>query len=153
MHSELFAQTLRELGLDDRYGAYLDVLPGPTLATVNVMSLFGLHRRWRGAGIGHLAGLEMSSALPNRRYSNGLRRLGCSEAARVFHDTHVIADAVHESVATVDLAGGLARQQPTLAGDILFGAKARSALEEQFFVYLLSHWDSSRTSLREPIAS
>ena len=48
MHSSLFRQTMEALGLDGRYGAYLDS-PGPTLATVNLMSLFGLHRRWRGA--------------------------------------------------------------------------------------------------------
>ncbi len=36
-----------ELGLDSSYHAYLDVAPALTLATVNVMSLFGLHRRWR----------------------------------------------------------------------------------------------------------
>ncbi len=49
MHSVLFANTMRALGLDDTYGAYLDRLPGITLATVNLMSLCGLHRRLRGA--------------------------------------------------------------------------------------------------------
>src|SRR3954451_12227005 len=44
MHSELFAQTMRELGLDAEYGTYVDVLPGTTLATVNLISLFGLRR-------------------------------------------------------------------------------------------------------------
>ena len=49
MHQQLFAETMRALGLDPTYGAYLDALPGTTLATVNLISLFGLHRRWRGA--------------------------------------------------------------------------------------------------------
>src|ERR1700704_3997000 len=53
-HAELFA-TMRSLGLDDMYGAYLDLLPGSTLATDNIVSLFGLHRRLRGACVGHLA--------------------------------------------------------------------------------------------------
>ena len=64
------------LGLDSTYGAYLDRIPGATLATVNVMSMFGLQRRWRGAIVGHLAMFEITSAEPNRRYANGLRRLG-----------------------------------------------------------------------------
>ena len=38
MHSVLFANTMRGLGLDDQYGPYLDRLPGITLATVNLMS-------------------------------------------------------------------------------------------------------------------
>ena len=72
----LFARALDALGLDPRYGAYVDDLPAVTLATVNLMSLFGLHRRLRGAIVGHLALFEMTSSMPNRRYANGLRRLG-----------------------------------------------------------------------------
>src|SRR4051794_6714199 len=49
MHAQLFADTMDVLGLDSAYGAYVDRLPGITLATVNLMSLFGLHRRHRGA--------------------------------------------------------------------------------------------------------
>ena len=77
-----------------------------TLRTVNLMSLFGLHRRLRGAIVGHLALFEMTSAIPNRRYGNGLRRLGLGDDATDFFDEHVTADAVHEAVAAVDLAGG-----------------------------------------------
>src|SRR2546421_205501 len=44
MHSNLFAAVLDALGLDSSYGAYLDRLPGITLATVNLITLFGLHR-------------------------------------------------------------------------------------------------------------
>ena len=52
------------VGLDATYGAYLDQIPGVTLATVNLMSLFGLHRRLRGAIVGHLALFEMTSSVP-----------------------------------------------------------------------------------------
>lgn len=58
MHSTLFAGTMAALGLDPAYGGYLDRLPGVTLATVNLVSLFGLHRRWRAAAVGHLAVFE-----------------------------------------------------------------------------------------------
>ena len=47
IHAELFARSMDALGLDSAYGAYLDRIPAPTLATVNLMSLFGLHRRSR----------------------------------------------------------------------------------------------------------
>ena len=97
-----------------RPGAYLDAIPGYTLATVNLMSLFGLHRRLRGAIVGHLALFEMTSSIPNRRYATGLRRLGLGEDVTAFFDEHVEADAVHENIAAVDLAGGLARQEPRL---------------------------------------
>ena len=71
IHAELFARAMRALGLDSDYGAYLELIPGITLATVNLMSLFGLHRRWRGAIVGHLALFEMTSSIPNRRYADG----------------------------------------------------------------------------------
>ena len=69
MHAALFARAMDALGLDSRYGAYVDHLPAVTLATVNLMSLFGLHRRLRGAIVGHLALFEMTSSIPNRRYA------------------------------------------------------------------------------------
>ena len=37
-------------------------IPAVTLTTVNLVSLFGLHRRWRGALVGHLALFEMTSS-------------------------------------------------------------------------------------------
>ncbi len=152
IHAALFARAMDALGLDSRYGAYVDHLPAVTLATVNLMSLLGLHRRLRGAIVGHLALFEMTSSIPNRRYANGLRRLGFNGDATEFYDEHVVADAVHENVAAVDLAGGLARQEPGLAADILWGAAALDALERRFATHLLDAWEAGDSSLRTPIA-
>jgi heme oxygenase-like protein len=151
MHSVLFANTMRGLGLDARYGAYLARLPGITLATVNLMSWFGLHRRLRGALVGHLAVFEMTSSGPNRRYGDGLRRLGFGPEVTDFYDEHVEADAVHESIATWDLADALARSQPELADDILFGARALLALEGRWGNHLLSAWSEGTSSLLQPL--
>ena len=147
MHSRLFAKTMRELGLEDRENAYLAHAPGATLATVNLMSGFGLHRSRRGAIVGHLAMFEMTSAQPNRRYGNALRRLGFGVEATDFFDEHVEADAVHENIAAYDLAGGLARQEPELADDILFGARALLRLEDRFGRRLLAAWEEGESSL------
>ena len=154
MHARLFADAMDALGLDARYGAYLDLLPGVTLATVNLMSLCGLHRRLRGAITGHLALFEMTSSIPNRRYAAGLRRLGVSDPrALAFFDEHVEADAVHENIAAVDLAGGLARAEPELAADIVWGARALVAVEARWARHLLGSWEAGRTSLRAPLAA
>jgi hypothetical protein len=153
VHAELFAVAMEELGLDRAYGAYLDRLPGVTLATVNLMSLLGLHRRWRGAIAGHLAAFEMSSSIPNRRYANALRRLGLGARATDFFDEHVEADAVHENVAAVDLAGGLARQDPAIAGDVLWGARALVDVEARWARHLLDSWEAGRSSLLTPLAA
>src|SRR3954451_3073238 len=151
IHAELFARAMRALGLDDAYGAYLEVIPGITLATVNLMSLAGLHRRRLGAIVGHLALSEMTSSVPNRRYANALRRLGAGEDATAFFDEHVVADAVHENIAAVDLAGGLVRQQPELCADLMWGASALVELEARWAAHLLGSWADGRTSLRAPL--
>jgi hypothetical protein len=149
MHSALFADTMHGLGLDPAYGAYLDHLPAVTLATVNLMSYFGLHRRLRGALAGHLAVFEMTSSVPNRRYGNAFRRLGYGTQVTTFYDEHVEADAVHESIAAWDLANELARAEPELADGILFGARALLALEIPWAEHLLDCWGRGETSLTQ----
>jgi len=148
MHSELFARTMRAVGLDDAYGAYVDAVPAATLAITNAMSLFGLHRRWRGALLGHLAALEMTSSLPNRRYGNALRRLGYGRDATWFYDEHVEADAVHEQVAAHDMCGSFAAQHPDMTADVLFGAACCLALDGRVATHLIAHWDRGESSLR-----
>jgi hypothetical protein len=147
MHAQLFADVMDALGLDSRYGAYVDAIPGVTLATVNLMSMLALHRRWRGAITGHLALFEMTSSLPNGRYARGLRRLGFGGRAVAFFDEHVEADAVHENLAAVDLAGGLARQQPELARDVLWGARALVDVEARWATHLMHAWEAGESSL------
>jgi hypothetical protein len=147
IHAELFASAMDAVGLDSRYGAYLDQIPAVTLSTVNLMSLLGLHRSRRGAIVGHLALFEMTSSIPNRRYGAGLRRLGYGEDATEFFDVHVVADAVHESIAAVDLAGGLARQDPKLGADVIWGARALLALEGRWAEHLLAAWSADSSSL------
>ena len=153
VHATLFANTMRALGLDDTYGAFVDQVPGVTLATVNLISLFGLHRRWRGACAGHLALFEMTSSVPARRYGNALRRHGYGQDATDFFDEHVEADAVHEAIAGADLAGGLVRQEPALAGQILWGARALTFVEGRWARALMDAWAAGHTSLRAELGA
>lgn len=148
MHATLFTGTMRALGLDPAYGAYVDALPGVTLATVNLMSMCGLQRRLRGAIVGHLACFEMTSSIPNRRYGNGLRRLGFGREATHFFDEHVEADAVHEQLAAVDLAGGLIRSEPDQAAAVMWGAAALLHLDGRWAAHLQRCWSAGRSSLR-----
>ncbi len=151
MHCSLFAVTMDELGLDNRYGAYLDLLPGPTLATVNLISLFGLHRRLRAALVGHLAIFEMTSVVPMGRYADALARLGVAPRGQRFYRVHVEVDAHHQTVAARDMAARLACDDPSLADDILFGARAVTAVERRFTESVLRSWACGRSSLRRPL--
>ncbi|MFP5312865.1 MAG: iron-containing redox enzyme family protein [Actinomycetes bacterium] len=148
MHSALFAQSMRGLGLNDDYGAYVDVVPAISLASVNLMSLCGLSRRLRGAITGHLAIYEMTSSQPNRFYGNGFRRHGFDVSVTRYFDEHVEADAVHEQIAGRDLAGALAEAEPRLLEDVMFGATAVMAIDARLSAHLLGSWENGRTSLR-----
>jgi hypothetical protein len=148
MHSELFAGLMRDLGLDASYGALWNEAPAAAFASVNTMSLFGLHRRWRGAALGHLACVEMTSSEPSRRYSAGLRRLGFDESTTVFYDEHVEADAVHEQIASVDMCGSLVAEEPGLLPDVLFGAACSLAMDGVAAGHLLGAWEAGRSALR-----
>ncbi|MFC3300756.1 iron-containing redox enzyme family protein [Arthrobacter agilis] len=148
MHSALFARTMRSLGMDHTYGAYLDATPAITLASNNLMSLFGLNRRLRGAIVGHLAAYEMTSSQPNRLYSRGFKRHGYGEEALEYFDEHVEADAVHEQIAGRDMAGGLVEEDPRLLQDVLFGAAAGLAIDTLMTSHIMGSWESGRSSLR-----
>jgi hypothetical protein len=151
VHAQLFGDTMEELGLDRRYGAYLDLVPGLTLSTCNLISLFGLHRRWRGALVGHLALFEMCSVGPMGRYRAGLQRLGFGERAVRFYAAHVVADERHQVVALDDMVLGLALDEPFLGGEIVHGARCLSALEALFAEHVLGSWERGGTSLRRPL--
>ncbi len=148
MHCSLFADALRALDLDATYGAYLDRLPAVTLATTNLISMFGLHRRLRGALVGHLASFEMNSVGPMSRYSTWLEWLGVSVEGRRFYDVHVTADEVHQDVALYDLVGGFLKDEPAQASEVLFGAKAVTLVETAFAEHLVGAWREGRSSLR-----
>ncbi|NJP48751.1 iron-containing redox enzyme family protein [Streptomyces sp. SBST2-5] len=152
LHARLFADLMTDLGLDTTYGRYLDAACAELLATVNLMSLFGLHRALRGALVGHFATVEITSSPGSRRLAEAMRRTGAGPAAEHFYDEHVEADAVHEQVVRHDVIGGLLEDEPHLEADIAFGVDATEFLEDRLGEALLAHWREGRSSLRTPLS-
>ncbi|MET7480277.1 iron-containing redox enzyme family protein [Streptomyces sp. NPDC005648] len=152
IHARLFADLMRDLGLDTDYGHYLGSAPAEALATVNLMSLFGLHRALRGALVGHFATVEVTSSPGSRRLATALRRLGAGAAAQRFYDEHVEADAVHEQVVRHEVVGGLLAEEPGLEADIAFGVHATGFLEDRLAAHLLTAWRQQRSALRVPLS-
>jgi hypothetical protein len=148
VHARLFADLLRDLGLDTRYGHYVDAAPAPALAVVNLMTLFGLRRSLRGALVGHFACVEVTSSPGSRRLAAAMRRTGAGPAAEHFYAEHVEADAVHEQVVRREVVGGLLAGEPHLAADVAFGAGATVFLEDRLGRWLLDSWRAGRSALR-----
>ncbi|MGK5543889.1 iron-containing redox enzyme family protein [Streptomyces sp. URMC 127] len=152
VHAELFAALMRDLDLDDAYGHYAHAVPAVTLATVNLMSLLGLHRARRGALAGHFAVLECTSPPGSRRLARALQRLGAGPAAVGFYTEHVEADAVHEQLVRHEFIGGLLAGEPGLGPDVAFGIAATLWLEDRLTDHLLGAWEEGRSSLRAPLS-
>jgi hypothetical protein len=66
MSPELFRSLLAGWGLSTRYGHYLGCVPGMTLLTSNMLSMFGRHRRFRAALTGHVGGALAVAETPLR---------------------------------------------------------------------------------------
>ncbi|MFD5592649.1 iron-containing redox enzyme family protein [Streptomyces griseorubiginosus] len=148
VHARLFADLMTDLDLDTTYGHYLDAACAEMLATVNLMSLLGLHRSLRGALVGHFAAVEITSSPGSRRLADAMRRTGAGRAAEHFYDEHVEADAVHEQVVRHDVIGGLLAEEPHLAHDVAFGIDATGFVEDRLGERLLDDWRAGRSSLR-----
>ncbi|MFF2364663.1 iron-containing redox enzyme family protein [Streptomyces sp. NPDC058122] len=148
IHARLFADLMTDLSLDTSYGHYLDAAPAEALATVNLMSLFGLHRALRGALVGHFATVEVTSSPASRRLAEALRRMNAGPAAVRFYGEHVEADAVHEQVVRHEVVAGLLADEPRLETDVVFGVRATGHLEDRLAARLLPAWRDGRSALR-----
>jgi hypothetical protein len=148
MRSELFRELLRCWELEPGYGHYLEQVPGVTLLGSNLVTMFALHRRWRGALAGHLAASDVAAWLPTARLAHGHRRLRGSESGSRFFDEQLRAEGQRERLAAHQLVGGLVAQQPALSGDVVFGAHCARFAEAQLAAHLLPRWQHSETSLR-----
>jgi len=152
LHATLFADMMAELGLDPSYGHYLDSVPAVTLATVNAMSCFGLHRANRGALIGQFASVEITSSPGSARLAGAVQRLvGHRQAATRFYTEHVEADAVHEQVVRGGIIADLLTRQPDLAADVVFGIQADGLLEDRLAAHLMAAWRADQSSLLRPL--
>ena len=152
MHQRLYADLLEAADLDPTYLGYLDAVPAESLATANLMSLFGLHRRLRGAAVGHFASTEITSSPGSARMAKALQRLGAPPACITFYREHVEADAVHEQVVRLDVVGDLVAREPELERDVIFGIRAHAAVENRLADVIMAAWEQTHSSLRQPLS-
>ncbi|HEX6150144.1 iron-containing redox enzyme family protein [Nocardioides sp.] len=139
LHSHLFAEAMRSVGLDPERG-YVDDVPLEVLELNNAVTMFGLHRRLRGAAMGHLAAFECTSSVPSRRLVRGLQRLGFPPPVIDYYEEHVLADAVHEQVAVRDIVSPLVTEDPRQLEDVFFGAFTCLDQEARVARVLLDRW-------------
>jgi Iron-containing redox enzyme len=153
LHARMYAEALEAAGLDTTYGAYVERTPATTLAVNNVMSLFSLQRRLRGAAMGHLAAFETTSSLPCRRIAAGIERVGLPDVVAAYFHEHVEADAVHEQVAVRDVCGSLVDAEPDLRADVLLGVASCLLIDALDGEHLLADWRRGPWAVEERTAS
>lgn len=143
LHAHLFERGMRAAGLRDEYGAYVDETPEAFLEQNNTLSLFGLHRRLRGAAVGHFAAFEATSSMPSRRLVQGLERLEMAPEMVAYYAEHVEADAVHEQLAVRGVVMKMLEVEPALREDVWFGAFTCLDLESRTAAAVLELWGSA----------
>jgi hypothetical protein len=129
VHQQLFADLMDAAALDASYLGYLDAVPAESLASVNLMSMFG-----------------------SRRLVDALQRMGAPERCVHFYAEHIEADAVHEQVVRVDVVGELVAAEPHLDRDVVFGIRARDLVEDRLAAHMMDCWAEERSSLRRPLS-
>ncbi len=140
LHAHLFARGMTACGLNADYGVYIDEAPTEIFDQNNAMTLFGLHRRLRGAALGHLAAFEATSSVPSRKMAQGFERLGLPRQMIDYYVEHAEADAVHEQLAVRTICGGLVDAEPESRDEVFFGAFTCLDLEDRFAGWMLEHW-------------
>ena len=151
VHQQLYADLMEAAGLNSAYLGYIDYVGAEALASVNLMSMFGLHRELRGAAIGHFASTEITSSPGSRRLVEALGRMGAPKACADFYREHLEADAVHEQVVRTDVVGDLVQREAQLDRDVVFGIKARDVVEDRLAAHLMECWTDGRSSLRRSL--
>jgi Iron-containing redox enzyme len=151
MHSRLYTELMAGAGLSTEYLCYVDDVPAPAIAIVNMMSMFGLHRALRGAMVGHFAAAEITTAPSAKRLAEALERIGAGPRCTRFFIEHVEADAVHEQVLRREVIGDLLGREPELTADVVFGIQATELLESRLTEHLLDAWRADTTSLLNPL--
>jgi hypothetical protein len=143
LHHHLFRRGIEAAGLRTDHACYVDEAPVEILEMNNALSLFGLHRRLRGAALGHFAAFESTSSVPSRQLAQGLRRLDFPEEMAAYYDEHVEADSVHEQVAVRDVCGAFVEENPSERDQVLLGAFTCLDLEARYARTMLNQWGAS----------
>lgn len=143
LHHRLFERGMTAVGLRPDYGAYVATALPEVLEQNTALTMLGLHRRLRGACLGHFAAFEATSSAPSRQLAQALRKLGLPEAMAAYYDEHVEADAVHEQLAIRDVCGSLVAAEPHLTEDVLFGAWTYLDLETRAASAMLERWGAA----------
>jgi hypothetical protein len=139
LHSLLFADALRSVGLDPD-ARYVDEVPTEVLEMNNSVSMFGLHRRLRGAAMGHLAAFECTSSVPARKLAQGFQRLELPPPVIDYYTEHVVADAVHEQLAVRQILLPLVEAEPAQLDRVFLGAFTCLDQEARTATVLLERW-------------
>jgi hypothetical protein len=143
LHHHLFRRGIEAAGLRTDHACYVDEAPVEILEMNNALSLFGLHRRLRGAALGHFAAFESTSSVPSRQLAQGLRRLEFPDEMAAYYDEHVEADSVHEQVAVRDVCGAFVEENPSERDQVFLGAFTCLDTEARYARTMLAQWGAS----------
>ena len=120
-HSSYFAAMLKELGLDSRPEAYLDIAPWEVLANINHSFLLSEQKQKFLRYVGGLMFIEISVPASFKNNKLAGERLGLSHDAISYWDIHIKEDIRHGQWMLNDIALPLIEKYPENAWEIVMG--------------------------------
>lgn len=151
MHSTVYEDLMRRLGLDTTYDAYLDRADHRYLASLTYQGMCARNRRLVRRMYGYIYLVEADSPSSMRTYIAAYRRLGITDEDTLrFYSLHVTADESHSDIALHEVIAPLVRDEPAAAPEIARGVLEGRVLHAAFARHLADSFRAGRSSLRVP---
>lgn len=148
MHSTVYENLMRALGLETGFDAYFDRTAWQFLAGLNYQWMTARHRRLCRRMYGYIYLVEADSPDSMREYLAAWERLGVTdEHVTKFYDLHVTADEGHQQVALEEMIMPVVRAEPAAAAEIARGVLEGRILHHAFSTHLASSFAAGRSSL------
>lgn len=151
MHSTVYENLMRALGLETGFDAYLDRAAWQFLAGLNYQWMLARHRRLCRRMYGYIYLVEADSPDSMREYLAAWARLGIDdEDVTRFYDLHVTADEGHQQVALEEMILPVVRAEPRAMPEIARGVLEGRVLHHAFSSHLARSFDAGESSFRAP---
>jgi hypothetical protein len=152
MHSTVYEELMRALGLETEYDAYLDRTPWQFLAGLNLQGMYARHRRLCRRMYGYIYLVEADSPRSMVNYIEAWKRLGLGDDERVtkFYELHITADEGHQDVALNEVIRPVVAAEPAAAPEVARGVLEGHAVHHLFSTHLRASFGAGRSALRAP---
>ncbi|NTS75306.1 iron-containing redox enzyme family protein [Catenovulum sp. SM1970] len=147
VHTKLFSNLYDEIDVFKDGEGFLDVLDRASwqaLACGNTLLYSVLHRKHLNIGLGALGTVEIISPYRFSHLTRGFKRLGVSDKASVYHQTHIAIDAIHGNGWLNNAIKPIVAETPQAREEIFFGSMLRMNTSADYCEHIEKHFSNNQ---------